>query len=136
VGFSGPSYLEPLELSPEVQSQYGCQFRVVEQDGLYTVWRRSRSCDWRPVYRFALVERRAAEWDGFTEQFERYLDESVMASTTMICRASENGHQVLVGKRYLTVEDGTEKVTALTDPAEYRRVVENILRPRAGQCAG
>jgi amide synthase len=136
VGFSGPSYLEPLELSPEVQSQYGCQFRVVEQDGRYTVWRRSRSCDWRPVYRFALVERRAAEWDGFTEQFERYLDESVMASTTMICRASENGHQVLVGKRYLTVEDGTEKVTALTDPAEYRRVVDNILRPRAGQCAG
>ncbi|MGB6161323.1 MAG: arylamine N-acetyltransferase [Pseudonocardiaceae bacterium] len=130
VGFSGPSYVEPLRLSPDVQSQHGCQFRVVEQDGRHTVLRRSRVGAWRPVYRFALVERKLAEWDGFTERFEQFLDESVMASTTMMCRVSENGHHVLVGKRYLRVEDGNERFTALIDPAEYQQTVDYILRPR------
>jgi amide synthase len=130
VGFSGPSYVEPLRLSPDVQPQHGCQFRVVEQDGRHTVLRRSRVGGWRPVYRFALVERKLAEWDGFTERFEQFLDESVMASTTMMCRVSENGHHVLVGKRYLRVEDGNERFAALIDPVEYQQTVDYILRSR------
>lgn len=127
VGFAGPSYLLPLELSPAVQTQYGCQFRVDEQDGLHTVLRRSRSTDWQPVYRFELKARETSEWDGFTERFGRYLDETVIANTTMLCRASEHGHRLLVGRRYLTVEHGEETVIALTDPAEYRRVVAGML---------
>ncbi|OXM44881.1 arylamine N-acetyltransferase family protein [Amycolatopsis alba] len=132
VGFAGPSYLLPLELSPAVQTQYGCQFRVDGQDGLHTVLRRSHSTDWQPVYRFALQARELSEWDGFTEQFERYLDEAVIANTTMLCRADENGHRALVGRRYLTVEDGKETIVALTDQAEYQRVVAAI-RGRPGQ---
>lgn len=129
VGFSGPAYLEPLRLSSEVQCQYGCEFRVAAHDGRHTVLRRSRSADWLPIYRFALLERKPDEWDGFTATFEQYLDESVMASTTMICRAVENGHHALVGRRYLVVEDGYEKLTALTDRAAYERVVDHILHP-------
>jgi amide synthase len=128
VGFSGPSYVEPLRLSPDVQSQHGCQFRVVEQGGQHTVLRRCRGGGWQPVYRFALVERKLAEWDGFTERFEQFLDEAVMASTTMMCRASENGHHMLVGKRYLRVEDGNETLAALIDPVEYQQTVDYILR--------
>ncbi|GAA1959180.1 arylamine N-acetyltransferase family protein [Amycolatopsis minnesotensis] len=133
VGFSGPSYLEPLCLSPEEQPQYGCVFKVDSQDGRHTVLRRSRTTGWRPVYRFALVARKPAEWDGFTEAFEQYLDESVLASTTMLCRAVGNGHHMLVGKRYLVVEDGHEKLSALTDPAEYERVARHIRRPPDGE---
>jgi amide synthase len=80
------------------------------------------------VYRFALVERKLTEWDGFTETFEQFLDEAVIASTTMMCRVSENGHHVLVGKRYLRVEDGNETLAALIDPVEYRQTVDYILR--------
>ncbi|MGH3687986.1 MAG: arylamine N-acetyltransferase family protein [Pseudonocardiaceae bacterium] len=130
VGFSGPSYVEPLKLSPDVQPQHGYQFRVIEQDGQHTVLRRSRVGGWQPVYRFALVERKLAEWDGFTERFEQFLDEAVMASTTMMCRASENGYHVLVGKRYLRVEDGNETLAALIDPVEYQQTVDCILRSR------
>jgi amide synthase len=126
VGFSGPSYLEPLRLSPEVQHQYGCEFKVVAHEGRHTVLRRSRAGDWVPIYRFALVERTREEWDGFTATFQQYLDESVMASTTMICRAVENGHHALVGRRYLISEDGYERLTALTDPVEYQRIVDHI----------
>ncbi|MBV9162311.1 MAG: arylamine N-acetyltransferase [Pseudonocardiales bacterium] len=133
VGFSGPSYVEPLRLSPEVQPQHGCQFRVVERNGRHMVLRRSRTGDWRPVYRFALVERKLTEWDGFTEKFEQFLDESVMANTTMICRASENGHHMLVGKRYLKVEDGNEKLVTLIDPVEYQQVVDYILCSHTGK---
>jgi amide synthase len=134
VGFSGPSYVEPLRLSPDVQPQHGCQFRVAEQGGRHTVLRRSRAGNWQPVYQFALVERKLAEWDGFTERFEQFLDESVMASTTMMCRATENGHHVLVGKRYLRVEDGNERLTALIDPAEYQQAVGYILRSVLSAC--
>ncbi|ANN16083.1 acetyltransferase [Amycolatopsis orientalis] len=123
VGFAGPAYLLPLELSPAVQTQYGCQFRVTENDGLHTVLRRSRSTDWHPLYCFELDARKTSDWDGFTKQFERYLDDAVIANTTMLCRADERGHRALVGRRYLTVEDGQETVITLTDPREYQRVV-------------
>ncbi|MFC3456069.1 arylamine N-acetyltransferase family protein [Amycolatopsis speibonae] len=129
VGFAGPSYLLPLELSPMVQTQYGCQFRVDGQDGLHTVLRRSRSLDWHPVYRFEPQARETSDWDGFTEHFEHYLDDAVIANTSMLCRADEHGHRALVGRRYLTVDDGKETVVALTDPAEYERVVAAILDP-------
>jgi amide synthase len=132
VGFSGPSYIEPLKLSPEVQRQHGCQFRVIERDARHTVLRKSRVGDWQPVYQFALVERRLAEWDGFTGGFEQFLDESVMAHTTMMCRATENGHHVLVGKRYLRIEDGHERLVALVDPVEYQQTVDDILRAGTG----
>ncbi|MGW4128476.1 arylamine N-acetyltransferase family protein [Amycolatopsis japonica] len=128
VGFAGPSYLLPLQLSPAVQTQYGCQFRVDENDGLHTVLRRSRSTDWHPIYRFELEARETSDWDGFTGQFERYLDEAVIANTTMLCRADERGHRALVGRRYLTVEDGKETVVTLTDPVEYQRVVSDLNR--------
>ncbi|MGW0890097.1 arylamine N-acetyltransferase family protein [Saccharopolyspora sp. NPDC002578] len=128
VGFSGPSFLEPLRLVPDVQEQYGCGFRLIERGDRYVLERRSRGGDWRPVYRFTLRPRRTEDWDGFTETLQRFLAESAPAGTTMMCRATGDGHRMIVGRRHLVVADGHERLSALVDPAEFDRAVAEILR--------
>jgi hypothetical protein len=41
---------------------------------------------------------------------------------------------VLVGRRYLRVEDGNERLTALIDPVEYQQTVDYILRSVLSTC--
>ncbi|UJW29898.1 arylamine N-acetyltransferase [Saccharothrix sp. AJ9571] len=127
VGFSGPSYLEPLRLNSEVQHQFGCRYKVVEQAGWQTLHRRSRTGQWRAVYRFKTVGRRVEDWHGFAEKMRDYTEGTVLATATIRARSSANGHMLLVGKRYLTVEDGHEQVTALVDPTELDRALSRIL---------
>ncbi|ACU37092.1 arylamine N-acetyltransferase family protein [Actinosynnema mirum] len=133
VGFAGPSYLDPIRLAPDEQVQHGCAFRVVERDGRHLVLRRSRTTDWRPLYEFATTPRTLSDWDGFTPRLRRYLDRAVIAGTTLLCRAVDDGHRALVGKRHLVVRDGHETVTTLLDPAEHARVSAEI---RTGVCTG
>jgi amide synthase len=127
VGFSGPSYLEPLRLTTEVQHQFGCRYKVVDQAGWQTLYRRSRTGRWLAVYRFHPVGRRVEDWQGLTEKMRAYTEGTVLANAAIRARSSDNGHMLLVGKRYLTVDDGHEEVTALVDPAELDRVLTHIL---------
>lgn len=127
VGFSGPSYLEPLRMNSDVQQQFGCRYKVVEQQGWQTLYRRSRNGQWRAVYRFTPVGRRVEDWQGFARKMREYTEGTVLANAVIRARSSANGHMLLVGKRYLTVEDGHEKATALVDPADFDKVLNNIL---------
>lgn len=66
-----------------------------------------------------------------------YTEGTVLANATIRARSSANGHMLLVGKRYLTVEDGHEQVTALVEPAELDWALSHILsghrQPDAGR---
>lgn len=127
VGFSGPSYLDPLRLDAEVQHQYGCRYKVVEQDGRQTLYRRSRNGRWRAVYRFSPDGRRVEDWQGFARRMREYTEGTVLANAVIRARSSGDGHMLLVGKRYLTVDDGYEKVTALVEPADFAKALDTIL---------
>ncbi|HKS49202.1 MAG TPA: arylamine N-acetyltransferase [Amycolatopsis sp.] len=129
VGYSGPSFLEPLRLVEDVQKQYGCSFRLAA--GTHRVLRRkARNGTWRDIYRFAFQDRDVQHWDGFSSLLSDSFSETVFRGTNICCRATENGHRMLAGKRYLEVVDGVETVRALTRPAEYQTVLESVLGGR------
>ncbi|UOZ02755.1 arylamine N-acetyltransferase [Amycolatopsis sp. WQ 127309] len=127
VGFSGPSYLDPLRLNSEVQHQYGCRYKVVEQAGLQTLHRRSRTGQWRAVYRFTPDGRRVEDWQGFAKRMQEFTEGTVLANAVIRARSSGDGHMLLVGKRYLTVADGYEKSTSLVDPGDFAEALDTIL---------
>ena len=127
VGFSGPSYLDPLRLNSTVQHQYGCRYKVVEQAGWQTLYRRSRTGQWRAVYRFTPQGRRVEDWQGLARRMREYTEGTVLANAVIRARSSSNGHRLLVGKRYLEVEDGHESMRALVDPADFEKTLDTIL---------
>ena len=134
VGFVGPSFLEPLRVSGEVQEQYGFQFKVVADDGYQVVHRRGAAGDWQAVYRFVDRPRELTDWKGFSRTVEKDMEwfwegEQLSAGTIIQGRSFENGQMILIGRRYLVSTDGTEKVRAIIDKAEYESVAHNILNP-------
>ncbi|MBB2747206.1 UNVERIFIED_ORG: amide synthase [Microbispora rosea subsp. rosea] len=131
VGYVGPSYLEPLRVTEEVQTQHGSRFRVVPRDGYHVVERSGRAGTWQAVYRFLDRPRDLAEWLIPSEELEGFARRLAGAAILVRGRATATGQRVLIGKRLFTVDDGHETVRVLTDPAEHERVVAEILRPAA-----
>ncbi|MFC4564379.1 arylamine N-acetyltransferase [Nocardiopsis mangrovi] len=127
VGFSGPLFIEPLRVAPGVeQHQHGCGFKVTVQGSRNVVHRRCGDGEWRAVYRFRPRHREVAEWDGFTARLQRFLAEAGIVNTTMVCRATESGHDLVVGRRHLRVDGGREYVGVLTDPAAHQAALDRI----------
>lgn len=130
VGFSGPSFLEPIRLVEEVQEQYGCSFQLSADEAQWTLRRKARNGTWRDLYRFVFQDRDIQYWDGFSSVLSAFASESDAAGTEIYCRATENGHRSLIGKRYLESVGGVETMRALMQPAEYRTVLESVLGGR------
>ncbi|MFI8520816.1 arylamine N-acetyltransferase [Streptomyces sp. NPDC085481] len=129
-GYPGPSYLEPLLVTDAVQTQYGSQFRLVEQaDGGYALQRRARVGRWGVVYVFRLLERR---WDDWRELEDRARANPAPAPDgdpqgVLYGRSFDNGQVVLKGRRHLTVRDGRERARTVVDDDEHRALVTRIL---------
>ncbi|MBW8486212.1 arylamine N-acetyltransferase family protein [Actinomadura parmotrematis] len=126
VGFVGPSYLEPLRVTEQVQEQHGSRFRVVPVDGYHVVERSGRSGVWQAVYRYRDRPRDLAEWQAPSPELEAFARALAGAGILVRGRSTATGQRVLIGKRLLTVDDGRETVRVLTDPAEHERVVADI----------
>lgn len=130
VGYPGPSYLEPLHVGDEVQTQYGCQYRLVDKgDGDIAVQRRGRVTRWGTVYTFKMLAR---QWDDWKELEDRAREHHASvpeddSQGTLCGRTHHDGQTVLKGRRYLTVRDGREKVRTIVDDEEHRRLVAAIL---------
>lgn len=140
VGFAGPSAIEPVRVSPDVQSQYGFDYRVVE-DGSYRVLeRRPEGGDWHAVHRSDLRERDLAEWKAIVsgendDPFWHWAGEMIAAGTRIYGRAYESSQVLLVGRRYLKAEGGKDVTRVLAKTAEYEAVVQDILRQDAVEVA-
>lgn len=130
VGYPGPSYIEPLLVTDTVQTQYGSQFRLVDQgDGVFALQRRARVGRWGVVYTFRLLERR---WDDWRELEEHLRANPAPAPEddvqgTLCGRTFDNGQVILKGRRYLTVRDGRESARTIVDDDEHRALVSHIL---------
>jgi amide synthase len=132
VGFVGPSYLEPLLLSDEVQSQYGNQFLLTEQDGYRILHRKGQVGDFQAVYRFKLTPRGFAEWRVPSDELRDFARQLAMAGTLVRGRAFADGQRILIGRRFVTVESGHDQLRVLIDQDEYQKVVADILRLEEG----
>ncbi|MEW2619233.1 arylamine N-acetyltransferase [Streptomyces sp. NPDC048106] len=134
VGFAGPSFTEPVRVSDAVQSQYGFDYRVLDDDGGHLVLqRRPRGGDWQAVYRFTLQERDLSEWKAIAsgendDPFWHWAGEMIRAGTLIYGRATETGQLLLVGRRYLVSEDGADRARVLAKKDDYESVVRHVLR--------
>ncbi len=127
VGYSGPSYLEPVKVSEEVQEQYGTEFRVVESEGFQVLERRPRDGDWLAVYRLLTQPRRLSEWTEENPALAAHARELAASETLIRGRALENGQLTLTGRRFLRVEDGREQVRVLIKAADFDEVLRHVL---------
>nr|AXL06344.1 3-amino-5-hydroxybenzoic acid synthase [uncultured bacterium] len=87
VGYPGPNYIEPLLVSDRVQSQYGCQYRLVGRgretgggrepgqgtgpEPGFALQRRGRVSRWSVVYTFTLTPRRWSDWQELEDHLNR-----------------------------------------------------------------
>ncbi|MEU9443091.1 arylamine N-acetyltransferase [Streptomyces sp. NPDC048304] len=130
VGYPGPSYIEPLLVSDAVQSQYGCQYRLVERGSRTALQRRGRITRWSVVYTFTTQPRKWSDW----QDMEDFLVREITADTgpqdgrKILCgRTFDNGQVVLKGRRHLTVRDGREEISTITSDAEHEQLVSHLL---------
>jgi amide synthase len=132
VGFAGPSFTEPVRVSQDVQSQFGFDYQVVADGSYLVLRRRGRSTPWQPVYRFTRRERELAEWKAIakgenTDPEWHWAGEMISNGTLIYGRALEAGQMLLVGRRYLRAEQGTDRVRVLAKKDEYEAVIRHIL---------
>ncbi|CAL9640233.1 arylamine N-acetyltransferase [Streptomyces albogriseolus] len=135
VGYPGPSYVEPLLVTDAVQSQYGCQYRLVDRGSRTALQRRGRITRWSVVYTFTPEARQWSDW----KEMEEFLVREIAADTgprdgrNILCgRTLDNGQAVLKGRRYLTVRDGREETRTITDDDEHQRLVSHLLSDAFG----
>lgn len=151
VGYPGPSLIEPLLIGDAVQTQYGCQYRLVGHESGFALQRRGRVSRWSVVYTFTTTPRQWSDW----KELEDHLNREYAAAESEACpiargtdrlfreieadtrahdgqdvlcgRTFDNGQVVLKGRRYLTVRDGREEVRTITDDDEQRTLIASIL---------
>ncbi|MEU4932918.1 arylamine N-acetyltransferase [Streptomyces yokosukanensis] len=130
VGYPGPSYIEPLSASGAVQSQYGCQYRLVDRGSRIALQRRGRITRWSVVYTFTMQPREWSDWKAMEEFLVREItaDTGPQDGRKILCgRTFENGQVVLKGRRHLTVRDGREEIRTITDDDEHAQLVSHML---------
>lgn len=127
VGFVGPSFLEPIVLSDEPQEQYGNVFRVAEDGDYRVLLRKGRTGDYLQTYRFRPRPRSFAEWDDPGEDLREFARGLAAAGTLVRGRSFESGQRILIGRRYVVVDDGHDHLRVLVNDDEHREVVAAIL---------
>ncbi|WP_079154371.1 arylamine N-acetyltransferase [Streptomyces subrutilus] len=129
VGYPGPHYIEPLLVSDTVQTQYGCQYRLVERESAILLQRRGAATRWGAVYTFAMTPRQWTDWKEMEDRLREILSEPRRGDgQDVLCgRGFPNGQAVLKGRRYLTVRDGREQVRTVTDDEEHQMLIAGIL---------
>ena len=132
VGFAGPGFLEPVRVGGGIQSQYGCDYRVLREDPYLVIERRTKDDEWKAVYRLRDKALTLEDWRrseaGHCDDRGWDRDGGPVADPVVIrSRALENGQMVLVGRHLLTVENGHERTAVLVGAAEFDRTVDLIM---------
>ncbi|MFF3859305.1 arylamine N-acetyltransferase [Streptomyces sp. NPDC002209] len=134
VGYPGPSFIEPLLISDAVQTQYGCQYRLVESGSEIALQRRGAVTRWSVVYTFTRESRQWTDWKEMEDLLRDILSQprSNDGQEILCGRSFENGQAVLKGRRYLTVRDGREQARTITDDDEHRTLITRVLSGELG----
>jgi amide synthase len=129
VGYPGPSYLEPLLISDTVQTQYGCQYRLLDRGPEITLQRRGVVSRWSVPYTFTMKSRQWSDWKELEDRLQEILSYTGRPAGKEILfgRSFENGQVVMKGRRYLTVRDGREQVRTIVDDDEHQMLISRIL---------
>jgi amide synthase len=129
VGYPGPSYLEPLLVADTVQTQYGCQYRLVDRESGIALQRRGVVSRWSVVYTFTMKSRQWSDWRELEDRVRDIVaDAGRHDGQEVLCgRTFENGQAVLKGRRYLTVRDGREQARTVVSDDEHRMLLSRIL---------
>jgi len=111
----------------EPQEQYGNVFRVVRDGGYRVLLRKGRRGDYQQTYRFRPRARSFDEWNDPGDDLREFARGLAAAGTLVRGRAFETGQRILIGRRYVVVDDGYDHLRVLVNDDEHREVVAEIL---------
>ena len=124
VGF-GDSFREPLLLDVDDDQLQGAEaFRVVHDQGHWTVLRRGEHHKWQVQYRFTLQPYHYAD---YSERclFQQTSPESHFTKGRMCSRATADGRITISEMRFITTTlSGERKEREMTSEAEYASILE------------
>jgi len=126
VGFGGDGLLLPVRLkADEVQRQFGWQYRVTAEDGLY-VLQSLRPEGWLDLYSFTLEEQYAVDYE-VSNYFTSTYPQSPFVNRLVAQRLGEDVRLILVN-RQLTEQrsDGVSQTTLADDDAILKTLAERF----------
>lgn len=125
VGF-GDSFREPLLFaSREMQAQYGCYYRLQQEDDAYFMSQKKEGEDWEAQYRFDLRPFQFADYVPRCH-FHQTSPDSHFQRSKICSLATENGRITLSDNRLITTTfDGSRTEMELRNRAVYAQTLKS-----------
>jgi N-hydroxyarylamine O-acetyltransferase len=124
VGF-GDSFPEPLLLDERRdQIQDGRAYRITEEDDRLMMWQRLPGEDWKPQYRFTLMNYEYPDYDEMC-RFHQTSPSSHFTKNTICSRATPDGRLTLSGMRYIITTPSGREERLLSNDAEFAALLES-----------
>jgi len=123
VGF-GDSFVAPLRLVPDiVQADVFTEFRLIENDDLWTMEVRAPDGSWRPEYRFGL---QACAPDSFQAMcdYQQTSPESSFTRRVVCSRLTASGRVTVTHDRVIVTIGSERDEKRLADAAAFRAALE------------
>jgi N-hydroxyarylamine O-acetyltransferase len=122
VGF-GDCFLEPLSFSCMAHSQQlGWTYRLVEDESVYWLQRKSDERDWAPQYQFTRAPHQLEEFAPRCHFHQTSL-ESSFTQRRLCSLATSDGRITLENQRLITTKNGKKTETHIAGEEEFRRLL-------------
>ena len=121
VGF-GDSFLEPLRINQEEQTEAHCSYRIVREGEKLILAQRSDGDEWTPQYRFTL---KPYQYPDYFEmcRYHQTSDQSHFTRARICSRATPEGRISLSDLRFIETAGGKKQERLLTNQQEYARIL-------------
>jgi N-hydroxyarylamine O-acetyltransferase len=121
VGY-GDSFIEPLPLRDEEQTQAGYRYRLELDEPEGVLWRRSPTTDWDAQYTFSLEPHQLNEFQEMCQHHQTSPD-SPFTQKALCSLATLDGRKTLSGNRFIHTRQGQRSLRKITDATDYRAVL-------------
>jgi N-hydroxyarylamine O-acetyltransferase len=122
VGF-GDSFLEPLPLGPDEQTQHGRSYRLVEQGEDWVLEQRTPGSDWQPEYAFSLLPRKLQDFHSMCH-YQQTSPASPFTRKSLCSLATRSGRVTLSNARLIVTSDGHREQRPISGAAEYLALLQ------------
>jgi N-hydroxyarylamine O-acetyltransferase len=126
VGF-GDSFVDPLILSAEEQSQTNGAYRFFKEDDDWVLSRKTSGAEWQAQYCFTLQPRLLNDYETMCS-YHQTSPESSFTRESVCSLVTPDGRITLSGNRLLTTNDGYVEEQRVRSTSEYRTLLAEHFR--------
>ncbi len=121
VGF-GDSFIQPLLLNSKVEEQRGDSYKVLFQDGFYTLFQQKKDNDWMAQYRFKLVSYDINAFISMCE-YQQTSPESSFTKKSVCSLVKSTGRVTISNGRFIETKNRTRRELRIQNPKQYRELL-------------